>query len=142
MVFNNTSGGSNIFDQNKKRKFNKLNQSVVITTPEDSNRDGSVLSMNSSRSKSNLTKIKGLSETAKSILRKKKREADEMSNNGMNYSSVDMVQDISGILNKDLSKDTNLMILEDIDDYPEVKSPSKFKTEADELNLIIKSYEK
>jgi hypothetical protein len=94
---------------------------------QDSNR-GSVLSLNSNRSRSKL-KLKNLSETAKSILRQKRKEAEERSN--MNdYSSMDMVQDISGLMkqvNKEIKLDNqkakdftteNPMILEDIDDYP------------------------
>ena len=61
---------------------------------QDSNR-GSVLSLGSNRSKSKL-KLKNLSQTAKSILRQKRKEAEERSN--LDYSSMDMVQDISGIM--------------------------------------------
>ena len=61
---------------------------------QDSNR-GSVLSLGSNKSKSKL-KLKNLSQTAKSILRQKRKEAEERSN--LDYSSMDMVQDISGIM--------------------------------------------
>ena len=113
---------------------------------QDSNR-GSVLSLNSNRSRSKL-KLKNLSETAKSILRQKRKEAEERSN--MNdYSSMDMVQDISGLMkqvNKEIKLDNqkakdftteNPMILEDIDDYPSTQPKVD-----DDLNLIIKTYER
>ena len=34
------------------------------------------------------------------------------------------------------------MILEDMDDYPEIKSPKKINTEDNDMNLIIKSFER
>ena len=67
MVFK--TEGNGIFDQNKKRRLSKLNQSMVLggNQDQDSNR-GSVISLGSHRSKSKL-KLKNLSQTAKSILR-------------------------------------------------------------------------
>ena len=65
------------------------------------------------------------------------------------YSSMDMVQDISGLMkqvNKEIKLDNqkakdftteNPMILEDIDDYPSTQPKVD-----DDLNLIIKTYER
>ena len=65
------------------------------------------------------------------------------------YSSMDMVQDISGLMkqvNKEIKLDNqkakdftaeNPMILEDIDDYPSTQPKV-----GDDLNLIIKTYER
>ena len=65
------------------------------------------------------------------------------------YSSMDMVQDISGLM-KEVNKEIKLenqkardftsdnpMILEDIEDYPSAKQKVD-----DDLNLIIKTYER
>ena len=65
------------------------------------------------------------------------------------YSSMDMVQDISGLM-KEVNKEIKLenqkardftsdnpMILEDIEDYPSAKPKVD-----DDLNLIIKTYER
>ena len=67
MIFK--TDGTGIFDKNKKTRMSKLNQSMVLggNQDQDSNR-GSVISLNSNRSKSKL-KLKNLSQTAKSILR-------------------------------------------------------------------------